>query len=202
LDGRNTGGGYTPLLNDYLTSVRGYPHSILNEGISGETTQQGLTRLPSLLAGRTDSSTFLILYGTNDLGIGSSLESGKGLNIGDFGYAGTYKDYLQQMIDLIKDGGHKIAIAKLPFALGESSTTGAYSDPVAEGFRNVKARDFNIVIDELIADPANNIIVSAPDFYTYFSDISIYGVEYFDNLHPNGLGYEAMAALWRDVLIP
>jgi len=108
---------------------------------------------------------------------------------------------MQQIIDLVNNSGKKIAIAKIPFALGESSNTGNYSDPIEDGYRNVKARDFNEVIDELVADTSNNISVTPPDLYIYFKDINIYGVEYFDNIHPNGLGYRSMADLWRDALI-
>jgi len=35
LDGRNTGGGYEPILNNLLTSATGIPHSIINEGTVG-----------------------------------------------------------------------------------------------------------------------------------------------------------------------
>jgi lysophospholipase L1-like esterase len=199
-DGRNTGGGFTPLLNDHLSNYNGYPTNVINEGIGGESTQEGLDRLPSLLSKYPEASTFLVLYGTNNTSSISSqpLESGKGLNIGDPGYEGTYKDYMQQIIDMINNAGKKVAVAKIPIALGTSSKSGDYSEPIEEKYRNVKARDFNEAIDELIAIPSNNITITPPDFYTYFRDT--YVDEYFDNLHPNGFGYRSMADLWRDSL--
>ena len=199
-DGRNAGGGFAPLLNDYLSLFRDYPNSVINEGINGETTQEGLARLPYILAKYPEATTILLLYGTNNTSSISSapLESGKGLNIGDNGYDGTYKDYIQQMIDLINNAGKKAAIAKIPFALGTSSTSGDYSDPIEEGYRNVKARDFNEAIDELVAKTSNNITIASPDLYTYFRDAYIN--EYFDNLHPNGFGYRSIADLWSNVL--
>jgi len=198
-DGRNTGGGFEPILNDYLSAIHAYPHSIINEGIAGEKTEDGLIRLPSILAKYPEARTFLILYGTNDTNIWSNLESGKGLNIGDSGYAGTYKDYLKQMIELVNSIGKEVAIAKIPFALGESPTSRDYSEPIENGHRNVQAREFNEAIDELIANPSNNISVMSPDLYLYFKNN--YVGKYFDNFHPNGLGYQNMAELWRDVLI-
>jgi lysophospholipase L1-like esterase len=202
-DGRKTGGGFEPILNDYLSGDKGYPHSIINEGISGETTQEGLLRLPSVLTKYPEASTFLLLYGTNNTSPIASqpLESGKRLNVGDVGYDGTYKDYMQQMIDLVNSAGKKAAIAKIPVALGTSSSSGDYSEPIDDEYRNVKTRDFNEAIDELVADPSNNIVATPPDFYTYFRDINIYEAEYFDNLHPNGAGYSSIADLWRDALI-
>ena len=142
----------------------------------------------------------MVLYGANDTNIWSNLESGKGLNIGDTGYAGTYKDYMQQMIDLITNAGKKVAISKIPVVLGTSSSTNDYTLPITgDEYRNVKTRDFNEAIDELVADPLYNIVVTPPDLYLYFIDN--YTNEYFDNLHPNGLGYRSIADLWRDALL-
>ena len=199
IDGRNVGGGFAPILNNKLSALYGYPHSIINEGIMGEKTEEGFVRLQSLLTQYTEASTFLILYGANDTNIWSNLESGKGLYLGDIGYLGTYKDYLKQMIDLVNNVGKKIAIAKVPFALGESPTSRDYSNPIEDGHRNVKAREFNEAIDELVNNPLNKISIVPPDFYSYYKDD--YLGKYFDNLHPNGLGYDLMAELWKNALM-
>ncbi len=202
IDGRNRGGGFEPILNDHLSGIYDYPHSIINEGVPSETTQEGLLRLPSVLTKYPEASTLLLLYGTNNTSPISSqrLESGKGLNVGYAGYSGTYKDYMQQMINLINSAGKKVAIAKIPVVLGTSSSSGNYTLPITgDEYRNIKTRDFNDAIDELVADPFNNIVVTPPDLYLYFIDN--YTNEYFDNLHPNGMGYDSMADLWRDALI-
>jgi lysophospholipase L1-like esterase len=198
-NGKNSGGGFEPVLNDFLSEIYGREYSVINEGIPGETTEEGLERLPSILSNYTTASKFLILYGANDTNIWSDVESGKGLNRGDSGYDGTYKDYMQQMIDLVNDAGKEVVIAKVPFALGESSDSNDYSDPLEEGHRNVQAREFNEAIDELVDDPANHISVAPPDFYGYFEEH--YTNEFSDNLHPNGEGYRSMAELWKEVLI-
>jgi hypothetical protein len=40
-DGRNTGGGYTPILMDRLAIESGYPHYIANEGVPGDESADG-----------------------------------------------------------------------------------------------------------------------------------------------------------------
>jgi lysophospholipase L1-like esterase len=201
VDLRNTGGGFEPILNNYLTDAKGYPHSIINEGIEGETTQEGLERLPSVLAKYPEAGRVLLLYGTNNTSPIASqpLESGKGLIPGEEGYAGTYKDYMQQMIDLVNASGKTVAVAKLPVALGTSSSSGDYEEPIDDEYRNVKARDFNEALDELVEETSNHISIVPPDLYTYFRNN--YETEFFDNLHPNGVGYQSMADLWRSVLL-
>ena len=57
------------------------------------------------------------------------------------------------------------------------------------GARNVLNKEYNLVINELVGNPANNITVQPPDFCTYF--VQHYVSEYFDNLHPNGVGYQS-----------
>src|SRR5262249_51925161 len=36
-DGRNSGGGYEPVLNNLRTSAKGYPQTVINEGVGGST---------------------------------------------------------------------------------------------------------------------------------------------------------------------
>ena len=52
----------------------------------------------------------------------------------------------------------------------------------------------------------NPTAVAGPDFYAYYDTEDspghhIYDAEYFDTLHPNGVGYQSMAELWKDILI-
>jgi len=68
-----------------------------------------------------------------------------------------------------------------------------------QGARNVLfVKPYNQVIDELVADPANYLTVTPPDFYGHF--VQTYPTEYADILHPNGLGYQSMARLWCQAL--
>jgi len=181
LDQRNYGGGYAPILNDFLTAAKGYPHTVVTDAINGEGTAAGLTRLPETLDRHPHAGYFLILYGTND-NI-STLPSGLGLLTGQSGYEGSYKDLMQQMVFLITDAGKTVYLAKCPY-------TGF---PVL----NDSLQQYNAVIDELAF--ANGIEVAPPDFYSYFEQV--YPNEFKDSLHPNGVGYQSMADLWFDAIM-
>ncbi len=183
-DGRNTGGGYTPILNNLLTLAKNYPHTVVNEGVPGDKTINGLSRIPSLLEKYPYAQHYLVQYGTNDSGGLLPVPSGKGLNPGDSGYPGSFKDRMQQIITLINNAGKEVCLAKVPFTLVSTA-------------RNTVIQDYNIVIDELKGDATNNISVTPPDFYTYFE---AHQEEFFDELHPNGTGYRSMANLWFTAL--
>ena len=79
LDNRNNEGGYTPILNNLLTQAKGYPQTVVMDGILGITSAQGLARLPLVLDRHPHSKYFLILYGTNDSGGLLPVPSGQGL---------------------------------------------------------------------------------------------------------------------------
>lgn len=205
-DGKNNGGGYEPILNDLLTVYEGgLPHDIVNEGVGGDTSADGLAFIPTALGLYPDAKKYLLQYGTNDARPWAPVPSGKGLNPGDPGYPGTYKDNMQQIIDEINNAGKEVSLAKLPIALGDSVNGVPYVDPDT-GARSLLIKEYNQVIDEFVNDPTNNIIVMPPDFYNYFKDIDPatgfprYEDQYADNLHPNGIGYQSMASLWFDAL--
>jgi lysophospholipase L1-like esterase len=181
-DGRNTGGGYTPILNNLLTSAKGYPQTVVSEGIGGTTSADGLALISSLLQEHPGAQRFLIMYGTNDSNV--PIASGLGLQPGNPGYAGSFKDNMQRIISAIKGAGKVAILAKAPVVL-----------PVG-GPRDTIVQNYNLVIDELVA--ANLIPVSPPDFHAYFA--THYPTEYADSLHPNGIGYQSMANLWLQVL--
>jgi len=202
LDGRNTGGGFEPILNDLLTVKYNYPHDVQNEGKIGEFSAGALDRLPGILNSYPNASTYLIMYGTNDST--DQVPSGLGLQSGVAGYDGTFKDNMQQMIDLITVAGKKPLLAKIPRTLGDTEYSAPYSEPVDNGANNIYIQEYNQVIDELVEE--NNISVTPPDFYNKFKDT--YGTNgdgntdgYQDNLHPDGIGYNSMAEWWRDALI-
>ena len=88
-DGRNTGGGYEPVLNNLRTAAKHYPQTVVNEGVGGSTSIDGVSLIPILLARNPNAQYFLIEYGTNDAG--TPVPSGLGLHPGDAGYAGTSK---------------------------------------------------------------------------------------------------------------
>jgi lysophospholipase L1-like esterase len=182
-DGRVTGGGYEPILNNLLTTLKGYPQYVAKEGVFGNTSGDGVVRISAVLAKHPNAQLFLVQYGTNDA---PGLPSGKGLGPGDPGYAGSYKENMQKIINAVNAAGKRIALAKVPVIRPSSNPA------------NLVVQDYNIVIDELVSDSHNRITVTPPDFYTYFS--TRYWSEYSDQFHPNGTGYQSMANLWYQAL--
>jgi len=206
-DGRDTGGGYEPILNDQLTPFKGYPQHVANEAVPGTTSAEGLEALPSILKKDPNSQTFLIMFGMNDARPWLPVPSGQGLNPGDSGYAGSYKDNMQQIINQLKAAGKQIALAKTNVALADCAdntpTDPGYCPPYSNlntGARNVLIQQYNTVVGELVSNTANGITVTPPDFYTYFTTNNRYQTQYFDNIHPNGTGYQSMANLWFQAL--
>jgi len=194
-DGRNSGGGFEPVLNDLLTQEKGYPHSIVNEGVLGETSRGGLSRITDVIKRYPDAEAYLIMYGTNDARSSNNIS------------VEMFKSTMQQIIDKIKSAEKKPFLAKIPRVLGESYNGPSYEEQnmnPEDGERNSRIRQFNQAIDELIVN--NNITVPAPDFYNRFRDL--FGDSYSrtlqdgyaDNLHPDGMGYDRMAEIWKESL--
>jgi lysophospholipase L1-like esterase len=201
LDGRNFGGGFEPILNDTLTGFASVPYTVENEGVGGDTSADGVSTIQAILNAHPEAQRVLVMYGTNDARPWLPVPSGKGLNDGSAGYPGSYKANIQQIIDAINGDSKEVCLAKVPIALGDSTSSTPYPDPDS-GARSVLIKEYNDVIDELVSNPLNNIIVSPPDFYNYFKNVDPstnrprYEDQYIDNLHPNGEGYKSMELLW------
>jgi lysophospholipase L1-like esterase len=180
-DGRNTGGGYEPILNNLLTAKSGYPQTVINAGVSGNTTSDALLRLPNVISNNPGSTHVLILLGTNDA-VFYGLDSGAGLLPGQPGYAGTYKDHMQQIVSTVVASGKIPVLGKVLFVHSPYD----YANPLIQ--------QYNTVIDELVFE--NGITHAPPDFYTYFEG---HPALYDDSLHPNGSGFISMANLWSNV---
>ena len=140
---------------------------------------------------------YLVGYGTNDSGGSMPLLSGFGLDSADSAYAGSYKYYLQQIIDAVVlppsmgGAGKLVFFAKIPPYLNNDST------------RNGRVEEYNMVIDELVAQlkidyPSRYLTYTPPDFHSYFTanqaELSS------DSIHPNGTGYQSMGRLWCEAL--
>jgi lysophospholipase L1-like esterase len=193
-DLRNSGGGYEPILNDLLTAAQGYPHTVMNDGVGGRTSAGGVSKMNKILDSHPDAIYFLVLFGTNDSSTDPPTPSGVGLNPGQAGYAGSYKDNMQQIVYAILARGQIPALAKVPITYGDCSRCAWYADPESEP-RNALIREYNQVIDEL--DAANALPIQGPDLYTYFA---AHPEEMSDRLHPNGQGYRSIADLWTQAL--
>ena len=197
MDGRNSGGGFEPILNNLLSNDSGLAHSVVNEGVEGTVSAEGLELISaegpdSILSRHHDAKGFLIQYGTND--------ARPWLPVPPTG-PGSFQDNMQQIIDKVKAAGKEAWVAKPPIALARSNSSPPYNDPDS-GARNVLIKDYIDIIDHGL----NNISLPSPDFYSYFSSRDPitgnyrYQDQYADNLHPNGEGYRSMAKLWFEAL--
>ena len=198
-DLRDDGQGYPPILNDLLTAAKGFPHTVVNEGVGGEKSIDGLARIQSVMDAHPDAKYFLILFGTNDSGgtlpVPSGLDAnGLLLNPTDPGYNGSFLDNMQKIVNAVYAAGKLPILAKVPIALGPCSSCVPFVQPETAS-RNLLIQKYNVVIDALVA--RNSIGVVPPDFYNYFRQ---HQDEFGDNLHPNGSGYQSMARLWFDAL--
>ena len=194
-DGRNSGGGYSPILNDLLTAAKQYPHTVVNEGVSGDTSIDGLAAINAVIARNPGANFYLLKFGMNDARVNNATPSGLGLGPSDAGYDGTFKDNMQQIIDAIQATGAQVVLSRVNPALGDSSNGAQYPNPET-GARTVNIIEFNLVVGEL--ETENNLSIIGPDFFDFF--LQNFSTEYFDNIHPNGAGYESMADLWADQL--
>jgi lysophospholipase L1-like esterase len=165
--------GYEANLNDLFTSTLKYPHIVFNEGIGGDTSEKALGRIDSILERHPGSNKMLILLGTNDAGSGVS--------------SGEFRSNMQGLIDMVLNTvpeGMDVWVALVPPAFDENG--------VPNSVRNSFVEDYNDVIRNQLTG-----IQVGPDLYNFFFHRpSLFA----DELHPNALGYEAMAYLWHNEL--
>ena len=188
-DGRDSGGGYEPILNNLLSNATGFPHTVKNEGISGNLSSDGVNRIAATLAAHPNANYFLIMFGTNDAKNAPPVSTA------------NFQNNMQQIIDAVVAAGKAPYLAKIPYMLGSSSTGPQFTDP-DNAAENLLIIEYNQIIDQLAAN--NGIPVTPPDFYNYFRDNYFFdgASEYGDNIHPNGLGYQGMADMWAMAILP
>jgi len=187
-DRRNLNRGFEPVLNDLLAAQSGQQITVLNEGVGGTTSANGASRISSTLSRHPLAQYWLILFGTNDSGVTVPIMSGKECSEADLKNnvstcVGTYKYNLRRMALAVQSAGKVPLLAKVPYIRG------------APPARDQLLRDYNVVIDQLVAE--HDLPAPPPDLYSYFKN---HQSEYFDDKHPNGTGYRSIAALWLQSL--
>jgi lysophospholipase L1-like esterase len=170
--------GFQAPLADDLTSTSNRPQIVFNEGIGGLEASELLDRLDSILERHPGANKAILLIGTND--------SNSGVSQNDFA------DSVEAIAEKIDDiHGKQVWLAKvLP----------AYIQPAPpwnlDTTRNAVIAQYNTKIQDIATADFNDGTFLGPNFYTIFNDTSLYK----DYLHPNDLGYQAMADGWHDIL--
>ena len=151
--------GYESNLSDLLTSDLNYPVIIANEGIPGDDSYDGAyIRIDSILARNPGSSKILLLYGTND----SGLPRPSGLGCSGDSCAGTFKENMQMLVDILNSNGKSVYVALVPPAFASCPESCEPFDDPSTASKNILIQEYNQVIcNELTG------CQTGPDFYSF-----------------------------------
>ncbi len=111
----------------------------MNEGVSGAPSANGVGIIQALLQEHPQAQYFMLMYGHNDAEDG--VPSGLGLNPGDIGYAGSFKERIQSIINAVRAAGKTPLLAKAPAIM---PFDGPFDSAVQQ---------YNAVMVELAANP-------------------------------------------------
>jgi|CXWL01.1.fsa_nt_gi lysophospholipase L1-like esterase len=170
--------GYPPRLENLLAR-EGLTYDVVNAGLGGEDTTQGITRLDGVLEGLTAGEILLLMEGTNDVAREVSLE--------------TIRFDLDEMARKAAERGlvtvHATVIPRRP---------DAKKDP-----NNVVTKQLDDVIRNLAADTGRvlcdqwNVFTSEPNYWPrlYYTETDELG--HTDPVgHPNAEGFDVLAQGW------
>ncbi|MEM7221259.1 MAG: GDSL-type esterase/lipase family protein [Pseudomonadota bacterium] len=194
-DGRIVGvQGVQAILSDRLSGAQ--PTVFHNGGVPGDTSDQMVSeRLAGFLQRHGDANRLLLLAGVNDAGGTLITASGTGLNPGDQGYDGSFKDNIQTIADAAIAAGQTVYVAKAPPRFGDSGLAAPHPLPRTHPQNELHIAAYN----EVIATELNGT-QPGPDFFDFFLGPENRFYLYQTNLHPNALGYHAMAVLWDNAI--
>jgi acyl-CoA thioesterase-1 len=162
------------------TALPAYFPAMINGGIGGELSSDGLARLPDALALNSAYRFFVLGYGTNDAAHGATAMA-------------AYKSNMQAMIDMVKAAGKIPIVPRIPYA---SNTLYLMVDQL------------NPMVDDLVA--TNNLLPAPDFYAFFMANQDDFicppcgagtgrGT---DNLHPNDVGLQAMNQLWATAAMP
>lgn len=170
--GDETGLGGYPSRLQALLNGEGTPATVENEGLAGETTAEGLTRLGDLRGGAAD--TLILMEGTNDISAQISPE--------------TIAANLDAMVRKARNLGFgRVVLASVvprlpgvpaPSTIRETEYLGWY------------VRQTAYDLEAPLADPFEIFSQRPGDLEDIYSD----------SFHPNGAGYDLLAATMADVV--
>jgi lysophospholipase L1-like esterase len=150
--------------------------AMINGGIGGELSGDGLARLADALTLNSAYRFFVLGYGTNDAAHGDT---------------GAYMTNMQAMIDMVKAAGKIPIIPRIPYA-----TNTLYSS----------VDQFNTVVDQLVASNNLIVGPDFYTFFMAnqddFTCPPCGGSRMTDGLHPDDTGLQAMNQLWATAAMP
>ncbi len=164
--------GYPPRL-ETLLQARGRTAEVRNEGLSGETTGEGVTRITAALQPGDD--VLLLMEGTNDIGKVSTE---------------TIRFNLSEIARKAAARGvatvHATAVPRLPSASNDGENL--LTRQLAAAVRELAWKE-----DRELADPFEVFFRLTPGFPSLY-------VGGDDKVHPNALGYDRLAEVFADAL--
>lgn len=164
--------GYPPRLEALLQS-RGQSAEVRNEGLPGESTFEGVTRIVNVLQPGDD--VLLLMEGTNDVGR-LSVETIQ------FNLAEIARKAANRGVPTV----HATIVPRLPSATNDGENHVAAQIAAA-------VRELAFQTERRLADPFEVFFRLTPDFTRLY-------VGGDDKVHPNALGYDLLAEVFADVL--
>ncbi len=190
--------GIAATLTDLLDSDT-KPVIMKDAGMPGDEATDALTRLPSILDAFPGANRSLVMLGTNDA-TSPATPSGAGLNPGDAGYDGSYKDTMQKLIEALRTAGSaNPRVAIIPPAWRQGPTA-AIGNPCTNEKTTAILQYNDVIRNELTHRTLG------PDLFSAFLDCSdpnnpqhnMISLIYDSYVHFNALGYKYVAYLWRN----
>jgi acyl-CoA thioesterase I len=154
------------------TAFPSYFPAMINGGIGGELSSNGLARLPADLLLNPDFRFWLIAYGTNDAA-------------GDQVPVATFQSNMQSMIDMVKAAGRIPIMPHIPYSSDAS---------------HLDISPYNAAIDALTA--SNGLLTGPDFYTYFMTNAATdftcgcSGGRTTDYIHPNDVGLQEMNTLW------
>jgi len=165
-------GGYPGRL-EVLLNDAGHAATVENEGVDGETTAEGLSRVTKLSGASGD--TFILMEGTNDV-------SGRVSNE-------TIANNLEQIVTKAKQKGFGSALL-------------ATILPRGPNVNDASTRTATLALASNIRQSAFNLGIGQPEpFEIFYAIPNVFTTLYYDAFHPNGRGYDTLAGIFADYIL-